>query len=250
MFKKPLIRLFCILVIYRLVQAPAIAADFTIVTSHMPPFVEVNKTGKKVTGVTIKILDELFRRTNLSFDLKIMPWRRAYHYTSLNIYTCAIPVQRNQEREFHYHWVSPLFVTTSAIYSLPDKDIEVATLSDLAGKKIFTIIGSDEYEYLVGFNFDTGQVATPTQMLEMLKRERMQLIAIETMTALQSSKETGIQLKTQFSFRSTIKALACNKETPKAEIKRLEQALLVMYRDGTIQNIIKSWKKELQELTE
>ncbi|MCP5161503.1 MAG: transporter substrate-binding domain-containing protein [Hahellaceae bacterium] len=219
----------------------AAAANYTLLTEELPPY--SMKLGGKVTGASVDIVSELFRRSGLSFDVKLQPFVRAVDSTKNDANTCVFPVERNQEREVSFKWVSPILVTHTAFYTMNDSKVEIRVLNDAKKLSIGTYTGSAPAEYLSGQGFEVQTTPKDAPNIQKLAAKRIDVWAADTLTAAYLAKEAKVtNLKERLVYFSALRALACNLGTDDSVIDKLEVELKKMYADGSVEKILAKYK--------
>lgn len=215
------------------------AEKFYLLTEELPPYAISH--GNKSTGVSVEITALLFERAGLDYEIKIMPWKRAYATTLQAKNTCLFPVQRNQEREASFRWISPLLITQVGFYSLRNSSIQIRTLEDAKAYQIGTYSGSASTEYLLSLGFKIESAEKDEQNPLKLTHRRIDMWSTDTLSAFYLSKQRNIHLAEQLVYLTTLRALACNVNTPEEALMKLDAALKSMYSDGSIDAITKHY---------
>ncbi|OQY12572.1 MAG: hypothetical protein B6I31_02960 [Desulfobacteraceae bacterium 4572_19] len=216
----------------------AVADEYTILTTQMPPYVEKN------SGLAIDIVKELFKKAELNIKIQTLPLKRALRMASIKKNTFAVPVQRSQERETEYKWVGPILITETALFSLSNDDIKIDVFKDAFPYRILVARGSADEEYLRGFGIETDIGNNDGVNVNKLKRKRTRLWAADSIVASYYAKKEGVSIKKQITIITTLRSLACNINTPDTVISMLNKTLNVMYSDGTIKKIFAKYAKE------
>ena len=175
-----------------------------------------------------------------------MPLKRAIKIVEEKQQHCVFPLQRTQERESIYKWVSPLLVTKSTIFSLETSAIEVRVLEQLAPYRIGTLSGSGLENYLTTAKipFQVDAAGSAKQNIEKLRLGRTQLWATDELVAAYHSDVTGVALKPQFWFLTVLRGLACHIDTDDKLIEKLTIQLKSLYGNGTIEGIYQDYSKK------
>lgn len=234
------VKLSFMVVVLLCVSAPrAFAVTYTLYTEVLPPYSFVGGPQK---GVAVDIASTLFERAGMPFEVKIIPWKRAYVTVRETANTCLFPVQRNQEREVLFRWVSPLYISQTAFYGLKGGDIKVRTLQDAKSLRIGSYNGSAAAEYLEGIGYDIKTVVNDKQNIKKLNRKRIDLWAGDPLSVRYFSRLEGVELDEKLVYFTTLRALACSLQTPESIVEKLQKELNVMYADGTLENILKNYQ--------
>ena len=217
------------------------AENITLFTEDLPPYsMEVDG---RITGVTVDIVAELFRRSGYAFEVRMVPWQRAYLMARTEPASCAFPVQRSQENEALFHWVSPIVISRSAFYTLKDSPLRIRVLDDVRSVRIGTYRGSGVADYLVNQGFTLDLTTHDSQNLKKLALGRLDVWAADTLTANYLTRQLDLgPLQEQLVYFTVLRALACNLDTRAATIDSLNHTLRSMYADGAIDRIVEAYR--------
>ncbi|BAJ02388.1 extracellular solute-binding protein, family 3 [Shewanella violacea DSS12] len=220
------------------------AETLQILTYEESPF--ALRVGKTHKGLLVDMLKELFSRTDLKYQLKFIPLKRAIITTERMPGHCVLPVGRSQEREASFHWISPVLVSRYGLYSRDDVIIPLITLSDAKSYTIGSFLGSGIGEYLMDLGFDVELASVSAQNLRKLKRARIELWAAELISAQEQMQKQAINFGApELIFYTSLRAMACNREMSMETILQLEQALTNMYRDGYMSELYLEYGVEI-----
>lgn len=217
------------------------ADGITLFTEDLPPY-SMERDGR-ITGVTVDIVAELFRRAGYAFEVRKVPWQRAYLMARTEPDSCAFPVQRSQENEALFHWVSPIVISRSAFYTRADSELDIRVLEDVRALRIGSYRGSGVADYLMSQGFDLDLTTQDNQNLRKLQLGRLDVWAADTLSApyLAEQLDTG-RIKEQLVYFTVLRALACNLDTREATITSLNHTLQAMYADGTIDRLVEAYR--------
>lgn len=235
-------RLVLITILTALTTSALSREDLTLLAHESYPYAYKDGEG----GIAIEIIEKLFKTSKVDYQLKIVPLKRAIKLVQENQHHCVFPLQRTQERESTYKWVSPLLVTKSTIFSLETSPIQVKVLEQLAPYRIGTLSGSGLETYLTSAKipFQVDAAGSAKQNIEKLRLGRTQLWATDELVGAYYSDETGIALKPQFWFLTVLRGLACHSETSDELIEKLTTHLKTLYQNGTIEEIYRAYSKK------
>lgn len=209
----------------------ALAEKINVITYEESPYaVMVGKTQK---GLLVDMLEEMFSRSGLQYELRFMPLKRAIATAKFKSDYCVLPIVRSQEREANFQWVSPVLVSRYGLFSQQGESIPLVTLSDAKDYKIGSFLGHGIGEYLIDLGFDVEFTALSVQNVQKLKRGRFELWAEDLISARELMKKQGeIFAQPELVFYTSLRAMACNKSLPAEQIEKLSTALIAMYREG------------------
>lgn len=113
----------------------------SIFTEHYPPYnFEQNK---KLTGLSVEILDAMFKQMNSTQslnDVKLTNWSRAYKVALKKKNAMVFSTTRTKSRENLFKWVGPIVDTTVGIIAPKDKNIKINNVYDLNNYKIGAVL--------------------------------------------------------------------------------------------------------------
>jgi len=218
-------------------QASADHFDLHLLAHKNAPYVYTE--GNKITGAAVQVIEKLMARTELSYTLDIVPAKRALMMALKNTHTCIFPVERSQEREAQFLWVSPIVISRHGFFKrIGDESLNIRTLTDAQPYVIGSYLGSGISEYLKNLKFNVDLVTDAESNIFKLKAKRIDLWASDLLSAqyLMVEKREKIA-ELAMTFFITLKGMACHRSVPKGAIERLNKALKAMYQDGTIEKI-------------
>lgn len=221
-----------------LASSLAQAADkITIMTTDFPPY--VMDSGKK--GITIDIVKEVFKRAGIQYTIKKSALKRALSIVEKKANHCVLPIERSQERETNFRWVSPILISQSAFFTKEDSNLKIGVLRDAEKIKTSVLLGSAIEEYLKGYAFSTEASRSEELSANKIKKGRSKLWAADSIAGPYYAKKAGVKLKQQMIFRSTLRALACNINLKSSQLEKLNKALAEVYKDKTVKKIFESY---------
>ena len=217
------------------------ATTFTLLTEELPPYsIRGNGSG---TGASIDIVSQLFTRASFDYEIIIVPWKRAMRMSLSDENTCIFPMQRNQEREASYHWISPILITQTGFYTRKDFPHKLVTIDDAKGLLIGTYNGSAVAEYLMSWGYNVYVTPRDAPNIRRLMMNRIDVWAADTLSAKYlADKHKITNMKEQLVYFSTLRALACNIKVPEITVNKLRQELRLMYTEGIIEKILSKYK--------
>ncbi len=220
----------------------ASAEDILLVTHEFRPYSWVDKVGI-YKGASVEIADLLFKKAEISKKWRIMPLKRAYGYVKKTPNTCLFPLQRNQEREADFQWVSPIMINRFAFYSSVANDISIRTLEDLNNFKVASYLGSGLKEYLDGFGIKTIEAIKDEVAANMVSLGRADVWATDVFSEPYTSELINKKFNKKFVFFTSIGAMACHQSLSKETINRLQTELSALYRNLEIAKIVRRYER-------
>ncbi len=224
-----------------LVVAGPVAA-MQLMTEELPPY--AYQSGDKVEGLSIELVDALFKRANMRYEIRVVPLKRALQTVDQRADACIFPLERTQEREAQYAWVSPLLITRNAFYSLPDSGLVIRSLKDAQDLSVGIYAGSALHDYLATFDFTALQVVREELLnARKLGRNRIDLWATDSVSGHYFARRAGIRdIREQFIFLTTLRGIACNPGVAPNVVRSLRQELREMHAQGEVKRIMDSYR--------
>ena len=218
------------MVLWAMLIAPSHAIDIELYTYEVAPFAMYEQG--QATGLLVEVLDELFERANLSYQLQFVPLKRALITVKRQPNKCVLPVTRSQEREAQFQWVSPVAIYRFGFFSKPSQSYDLTTLIDAKPYRIGSFLGSGIGEYLQSLGFTVELSSTTQQNFAKLNRDRIDLWAAELISAKHIASANGVAMEPQMVFYTALGAMACNDKLNPAHLSLLQSTLNGMYQDG------------------
>lgn len=220
------------------------AGAVQLMTEELPPY--SFQQGREVNGLSIDIIRELFRRSEVAYEIRMVPLRRALATVEQNPDACVFPLERSQEREARYTWVSPLLITRTGFYSRPDSDLAVHSLADARELAVGTYAGSAVHEYLQSFGYSGVQVAREELLnARKLQAKRIDLWATDSVSGRYFARRAGITgIQEQFVFLTTLRGIACNAGISPGITRTLQRELRGMHVEGVVRGIMDRYRYE------
>lgn len=216
--------------------------EINMVSYEIPPY--VIEQGRELDGLAVRYVKNLMKRAGVPFRLSVMPPKRALIYTLATPSTCVFPIERSQEREVQFSWVSPITISRHGLYAHPARPTHpIRVLNDLEDLRVGSFAGSAIGDYLISLNFNVDLAAENKANITKLASNRIDLWASDTLSARYIAKKQGFKLgEPELVFFTTLGAIGCNRGVPQIVIGRLSSTLQAMYRDGTIRKLTEEFE--------
>ncbi len=219
------------------------ATTIQVLTYEAPPF--AIKKEDIIKGLLVEIVHEMFSRTNINYQLKFVPLKRALLSVERTPNQCIIPLARSQVREAKYQWISPVLVSRFGLFAHPDDDIKIATMEDAKPYVVGSYRGAGISEYLISQGFNVEMSSTNQQSFWKLQKKRVGLWASELINAEHYMLTDQVMLEPKLVFYTSLSGLAFNLGVNTHKILQLKLALVSMHRDGFISNLYQKYGLEL-----
>tara|TARA_R110002072_G_scaffold1130_10_gene9474 strand:- start:44246 stop:45022 length:777 start_codon:yes stop_codon:yes gene_type:complete len=231
-------------------QANSIHASEKTIFLHFVTFIDPPYTFDKQEinkkGLVEIILNTLMKNIGIKYDIRILPAKRAEISARTTTNTCILPIEKSQEREVFFSWVSPVVISKHGFFSMPYNDyIALNALSDARPYRIGSYLGSGIGEYLDSFEYKVDFAAQNEANIQKLNVNRIDLWASDILSAQHISKHTGIEItRSKLDFFTTLRAIGCHLDIDNEIIQKMRNQLQAMYRDGTMYAIIQKFKAD------
>ncbi|WP_133296095.1 transporter substrate-binding domain-containing protein [Zooshikella ganghwensis] len=174
------------------------AKKLQLYTEELPPY--SMQKGTQPNGISVEIVSLLFDRAKLEYEIRVVPWKRSFSMLQNRSNSCAFPVQRNQEREVVFHWISPILITHTAFYTNKQSSLHIRTLEDARYLEIGSYAGSAIVDYLSNLKFIVRTTTKEENNILKLTHNRIDIWAADTNTAKYYAKKIMSKLRSMWSF--------------------------------------------------
>ena len=148
MFKKTVTALTCWVICgLALVQANSAEEDVWVITYLEPPF--IMKDRGNVTGYAAEVVREILQGAGIDSRILSTRWERLEKEARTKANVIAFALARTQEREEHYHWITPLTANMFGVYAHGDKARTVSALEELAQYESVIVLKGDAREKIL-----------------------------------------------------------------------------------------------------
>lgn len=225
-----------------------------IVTESLPPY-QVYTQGK-IEGFSTEVVKEVFKRADIPYSLSINSWTRSYNLTLQRKGVCIYSIARLAFREPLFHWVGNITNTNMVIFGAKGHPPYQLKSIEEAQQYTAAVIKDDiTHQALLKSGFKDGEnlyvVENTSSLLKLLtSRDDIDLIVADDITIHYRARLANIDMsKISRLFEMPDLPLnfylACNKDTDKNVLSKLEQALIDLKRDGSYQKIFERWQQYL-----
>nr|WP_315483977.1 transporter substrate-binding domain-containing protein [uncultured Undibacterium sp.] len=214
-------------------------ATINITTEYLYPLNIADKEGGAIYGQSADKVHELFKRSQLPYQMRVMSWNRAFELARNQADTCVFSTARIKERESWFHWIGPIATGNWAVFGSPDKLGKITRLEDIKQSGIGTEVGNVSVPYLSekGFRLVTSHESATT-----FKNVALGRIDYATAGDIHGKKiisENQLEDKVVFLFnyQTSDYYLACHPKMRADTIALLNAKLREMKLDGTYKTI-------------
>lgn len=221
------------------------------ITEHYPPYHYFKDDA--IDGIVIRILDEVFRRNNLTFDpqenFHVFPWARALKELSTNPEAVIVSMGYTQERSQMYRLSRPVFTETIGLITLDKRDLQLDSFSQLSNYFIGAVrddIGERLLKDMVTEPLNLVHVQTSDELLELLLLGRVDMIAYSQHIIDYQINRKSLS-RGDFTILKVLQevpaTLAFNREGETVLFELIDQTIATMQQDGTIDMLIRQYDK-------
>ena len=224
---------------------PVYNSELVFNTYIDPPY--VTEGDEDLTGINIDIFNLLKQHSKLDISVKLLPLKRAYLIAQETPNHCVFAIERSQARESSFTWISPMYISRYAIYQPQQSITPLSSVADLQQLKIGSYLGSGIGEYLESLGVEVDLAKTNLNSAKKLQRQRTQAWASDILSSayVHSHYSLGIQ-KQGFDFYSSLRAIACNKDSDAGALQKLQTSLNQLQKSGKISKILASYEQQYQ----
>ena len=217
-----------------LLAGAAAAGPLRIAGENLPPSSMMD--GELVVGRETGKVRELLVRAGVSYQIKLLPWKRAYAQAQNEVDTCIYATTRTPEREKLFSWIGPLNEGQWILYGLASRRLVAQRLDDVRGMTIGTLLGDARDDYLRQRGFDVAPVTQEWLNPQKLLMGRIDLWAVGVASGTRpfAGKPWEDQVVPVLTFNRVQTYLACNKAVPEAQVQAMQRAVTAMRRDGSM----------------
>jgi polar amino acid transport system substrate-binding protein len=214
------------------------------VTEEFAPF-NYTENGK-VTGYSTQVVEEMFRRAGVTYELHSYPWSRTYKLAQTLPNVVIFTLARTPEREKEFQWIGALAKRRLYLYKLASRQDLKADNIEGARKYWVAVNRDDAAEKLLlglGFSYEKNLDLSPSDdaSLNKLLAGRIDFITGSDYTIDYLLQKNGVptgRLKRSLPLVDQGEYfVAASKNTPPATIQHLRAAFEQMEKDGTIKGL-------------
>ncbi|GHF79702.1 substrate-binding periplasmic protein [Thalassotalea marina] len=212
----------------------AIAAEsYQVFTEDFAPYNYLDNG--KLVGLSVDVVDSVFRELKASANYQVLPWARAYEYALNTPNTLIFSLARNPQREKLFKWVGAISAVETCLFAFESSVIEpLYTLEQAKKFRVVTQLQGHISIVLTKAGFIRGgnliDSVSIESSLQMLKAGRADIIGLPRQVLehyMQYGRgKTEERLKTIICFDNTALYLAFNKDTPDETVLKFKQAMI------------------------
>jgi polar amino acid transport system substrate-binding protein len=204
-----------------------------------PPYM-FDPLQSKQQGLVSLILEELLSKAGIDYKITLMPPKRAELYAQFTPNTCVIPIEKSQEREVFFSWVSPILISQNGLFTLAAAaPILLESLEDARQYRIGSYLGSSIGDYLDSFSYKVDLATQNDANIIKLKAARIDLWASDVLSARYIAKTANIPIsESKLNFFTSLRAIGCHEGVDNEVLSSMRTALQEMYKSGQMREIL------------
>ncbi|WP_286829031.1 MULTISPECIES: substrate-binding periplasmic protein [Kordiimonas] len=201
------------------------AVRLTLYTEENPPFNFFSENTGKIEGTVHAVVTEMMRRAGFSYQVELLPWKRAFQTAQETSNACLYSVDRTEEREALFQWVSPIFESGWYLHRRPDSDIEIMSLADITPYRVSaTFDYASTRELMAQGHQDILMTQTSIDALRLLYRGRVDLLLTGELEAKHLSKKAGLPEPIPvLKLGTAISSMGCSLTTDPVIVQKLQE---------------------------
>lgn len=189
--------------------------------------------GEDIAGLGADQVKEIMRRTQIDYDMTLLPWSRAIGLAGARPMTCVFTTAHTVDRDSRFKWVEPLLVERTLIIRAEGSKVDPATLEAATAFRTGTQTGDYTVELLRNAGFADVDLARDLDLtLKKLLNGRVDLMAVSE-SFLHRLRKEGVPVEEVAVLHEQVFSIACSPETPDDIVARMQSALTDMINDGT-----------------
>jgi polar amino acid transport system substrate-binding protein len=240
MIRRPITDVF--LLAFGLTMGASAAQALTLLTEENPPF---NYTEQgKVVGLSTEIVSELGKRSGIAFQIRSMPWEKAYIAVQAEKETCLYSTVRLDNREGLFFWIGPIATNRWVLIGKGDFAGSVKTVEDARRYRVGVVAKDAKIEFLMSKGVtDLREVSEdslnpPRLVLNRDDPNRIDLWATSAYGARGTAARAKVKdIKLILRLHEVPLYLACGRNTSAQTVQALSRAFEQASKDGTLKRI-------------
>lgn len=204
---------------------------------------------KKLTGLTVEVVQEIQRRIGNKDRIQVVPWSRGVNKLNKDPNTFLFTMARTQDREHLYQWIGPILFIEYGLYVKADSRIKINSLADAQKIGLIGVYRDDIRDQTLtrlGFtNLDRASSAVSNFKKLMIGRIAAYADAkkgVGITAHLAGYEESDVKLAYDL-FKNPL-YIAVSKNTDAAIVARWNNALDDMKKDKSFLKLLKKYNEQ------
>ncbi len=199
-----------------------------MLTEQNPPFNYSNQETGAIVGASVELVHEMMKRAGFQYQIKVMPWRRAFAQAQGDANVCLFSMNYTEERAPLFKWVRPLYGGGGlALFARADDPRRYETDADVKGNVLLARTAEASSKRLADFpNITVVKVDSDMDGFNLLERGRGDLLMSGLLMAKTLLTRTGRQdaFRVAYVLEEASVAIGCSLKTDDVLIDRLIMA--------------------------
>jgi len=216
-----------------------------IITCECPPLSYL--INDKAAGPSVDIVKNIQKKINTNEDIWVYPWARGYKMAQEEAGVMLFSTTRTKQRENMFKWVGPIMEKRYSLYAKKGSTIKINHLDEAKKYRIGVARGSNNQQFLVSKGFTAlVPVTLEEQNLKMLLKGRIGLWYTDAAQSSRLMENTSqdASIEEIFVIQKYKSYFVFNIKTPDNIVKKWQEALDGLLKDGTVLNILTKYKLE------
>lgn len=212
------------------------------------PNVNIDASGRSFSGES-ELTRDLMRRLDITGDVEVYPWKRAYTMLKKEPNIALFPTTRTEARENDAHWVGPILKVSWVFFANKNSNIEIKSLKDaMQARQICGYLGDAKLTFLENKGFKNLTYRYRSfDCIELLANNRVDLWISTTTASLRDSEASPYKvsdLKVVYTINTNYLYYALSKDIPAETVELLQQTIDSMKREGVFPKYYKGFYSE------
>jgi len=224
--------------------------EIKVVTEYLEPYQIKNADGS-LGGFSTEVVQALFKQTNHTANIIVMPWARAYEVAKKEPNVMIFSIARTPSRNVLFQWIGKL--TEERLYFWGLKTDFAEPIDDIDKLKDFKVGASrfsNAAQYLIDNKFyNIYQLIKEDQNMQMLYKKRIDLIVATEMTLQKRSKKLGLNFDNMRIIKEVTElnndlSLAFNLNSDAKLVQQFQDAFQALKDQGILEKLKQKWQIE------
>ncbi|HYC04555.1 MAG TPA: ABC transporter substrate-binding protein [Azospirillaceae bacterium] len=211
-------------------------------TEEDPPYNFTDPSTGGLSGIAGELVPMVLKRAGIEYEIRMLPWRRAYETAQRQPNTCVFAINLTEERRPLFKWVTPVAKGGWTLFGRQDWTRQVRSLEDIRDVPVVAQAGSGIEALLVDSGIQVVPVTALPTMMPMLANRRADLVAIGATNGPWLARQAGVELQPVLRLSTTELGIACSLTTDDRLVDRMHAALRQLRAEGVVDEIAKRYE--------
>jgi len=243
MYKSSILIYISLLIFSNILQAKE---TLRAISCECPPL--TYSINGEIQGPAVDIFKNIQKKISANDTLSIYPWATGYIKLIEEHDVVLFATTRTKHRENKLKWVGPIAKKKFSFYANKGSLLKINSLEDVKKYRIGVVVGSNNEQFLISKGFKNIYSKTNEKdNLGNLLLGKIDLWYTDASQALALSKRISrnmLVIKELYKVKTNQSYFAFNKAIPDTTIKKWQNALDKMHKDGTILKIFQKYDLE------